>query len=149
MKITILGQQGWLLPPMPPGLESHRPHHIWVELVAGSFLCSICLGVRKERFAGCFGFSTPQKPCIVPRNHYCARPMRFGSRGPSESRPFSFDTSPKCIDREGLRRPRTGTRQSKTTNSKFQFDQEPTNTNFVVINCRFSRTPVTMRMCEV
>ena len=37
--------------------------------------------------------------CLVPRPHYYARPMRFGSRGP------------KCIDREGLERRRTGTRQ--------------------------------------
>ena len=57
-------------------------------------------------------------PCLVPRPHYYARPMRFGSRGqrkflrPSPgSRPFVSDTSPKCIDREDLERRRTGTRQ--------------------------------------
>ena len=43
------------------------------------------------------------KDCLVPRSHDCARPMRFGSRGPSE--PFVSDTSSKCIDR--------GTRQWK------------------------------------
>ena len=43
--------------------------------------------------------------CLVPRPHYYARPMRFGSRGP---RKFVSDTSPKCIDREGLKRRRTG-----------------------------------------
>ena len=49
---------------------------------------------------------------VVPRPHYYARPMRFGSRGPGKfSRPFVSDTSPKCIDREGLERRRTGTRQ--------------------------------------
>ena len=46
--------------------------------------------------------------CLVTRPHYYARPMRFGSRGP---RKFFSDTSPKCIDREGLGRRRTGTRQ--------------------------------------
>ena len=44
--------------------------------------------------------------------HYHAQPMRFGSRGPRQfSRPFVSDTSPKCIDREGPERRRTGTRQ--------------------------------------
>ena len=34
-------------------------------------------------YTGVWGFI-----CLVPRFHYCARPMRFGSRGPSEfSRP--------------------------------------------------------------
>ena len=37
--------------------------------------------------------------CLVPRLHYCARPMRFGSRGPSEFR-LPAVTTPKCIDRE-------------------------------------------------
>ena len=41
--------------------------------------------------------------CLVPRPHYYAWPMRFGSRGP---RKFVSDTSPKCIDREGLKRRR-------------------------------------------
>ena len=51
--------------------------------------------------------------CLVPRPHYFALPKRFGSRGPSEnvSRPFASDTSPKWIDREGLGKRRTGTRQ--------------------------------------
>ena len=49
------------------------------------------------------------RQCLVPRPHYCARPARFESRGPSE--PIVSDTSPKSIDREGLRRRRTGTRQ--------------------------------------
>ena len=37
--------------------------------------------------------------CLVPRLHYCARPMRFGSRGPSEFR-LPAVTTPKWIDRE-------------------------------------------------
>ena len=37
-----------------------------------------------------------------PGPHYCARPMRFGSRGPSVVQSVVLDTSPKCIDREGL-----------------------------------------------
>ena len=49
--------------------------------------------------------------CLVPRPHYSARPMRFGSRDASE-KVFVSDTSPKCIDRESLERRRTGTRQS-------------------------------------
>ena len=36
--------------------------------------------------------------------------MQFGSRGPSEF--FVSDNSPKYIDREGLERHRTGTRES-------------------------------------
>ena len=48
------------------------------------------------------------RQCLVPRPHYCARPASFkcGQGGPIVS-----DTSPKCNDREGLRRRRTGTRQ--------------------------------------
>ena len=38
----------------------------------------------------------------APGPHYCAQPMRFGSRGPSVVQPFVSDTSSKCIDREGL-----------------------------------------------
>ena len=49
-----------------------------------------------------------KKGCLVFKPHFCARPMRLGSRGPSES-----DTSPKCIDREGLWRRRTRTNQAK------------------------------------
>ena len=37
-----------------------------------------------------------------PGPHYCARPMRFGSRGPSVVQSFVLDTLPKCIDREAL-----------------------------------------------
>ena len=44
--------------------------------------------------------------CLVPRPHYFAWPIRFGSRGPSEP---SSETSPKCINREGLGKRRTGT----------------------------------------
>ena len=43
---------------------------------------------------------------LAPRPQYYARPMHFGSRGP-----FVSETSPKCIDREGLERRRTRTRQ--------------------------------------
>ena len=42
--------------------------------------------------------------------------MRFGSRGP---RKFVSDTSPECIDREGLERRRTGTRQIQTQSTTF------------------------------
>ena len=38
----------------------------------------------------------------APGPHYCARLMRFGSRGPGVVQSFVLDTSPKCIDREGL-----------------------------------------------
>ena len=56
-------------------------------------------------------------PCyfLVPRPHFSARPMRFGSCGPSDlclSRPYVSDTSPKSIDREGLERRRGGTWQT-------------------------------------
>jgi len=44
------------------------------------------------------------------RQGYYARPMRFGSRGAA----IRLDTSPKCIDREGLERRRTRTRQEET-----------------------------------
>lgn len=41
---------------------------------------------------------------LVPRPHYCARQMPFGSCGPSEFVHVSFvsASSPKCIVREGL-----------------------------------------------
>ena len=53
--------------------------------------------------------------CLVPRPHYYARPIVSGHvvresfRG--VSRPFVSDTSPRCIDREGLERRRKETRQ--------------------------------------
>ena len=48
-------------------------------------------------------------PCLVPRPHFTSRPKRFGS--PWSMVPFASDTSPKRIDREGLGKRRTGTRQ--------------------------------------
>ena len=45
--------------------------------------------------------------CLVPKPHYYARPMRFGSRGPAVRLGYVTE----CIDREGLERRRTGTRQ--------------------------------------
>ena len=53
-------------------------------------------------------------PCLVPRPYYSTRPKRFGSCGPIENVrwPFASDTSPKWIDREGLWKRRTGTRQT-------------------------------------
>ena len=44
---------------------------------------------------------------------YCAQPMRFGSRGSNDFFEVS-DTSPKCIDQEGLGRRHTGTGQIQT-----------------------------------
>ena len=43
------------------------------------------------------------------------------SRGPSESRLFVSDTSPKCINREGLGRRCTGTRQSSYVDSEIHY----------------------------
>ena len=40
------GEQGWRsgessrLPPKKPGFKSRRQHHVWVEFVVGSLLCS-------------------------------------------------------------------------------------------------------------
>ena len=53
-------------------------------------------------------------PCLVPRPYYSTRPKRFGSCGLIENVhwPFASDTSPKWIDREGLWKRRTGTRQT-------------------------------------
>ena len=53
--------------------------------------------------------------CLVPSPLYCARPMQFGWRGPSEF--FVSDNSPKCIEREGLERHRTGTREGLVVRS--------------------------------
>ena len=47
--------------------------------------------------------------CLVPRPHYSARPMRFGSRGPGAS----WDTPPKCLDREGLEDSTVAVRQKQ------------------------------------
>ena len=59
--------------------------------------------------------STSIGPCLVPRPHFSSRLKRFGTRGPWSvvSHPFASDTSPKRIDREGLGKRRTGTRQVK------------------------------------
>ena len=52
--VFFFGEQGWRsgestrLPPMWPGFESWRPHHMWVECVVGSLPCY-------ERFF--FGYS--------------------------------------------------------------------------------------------
>ena len=74
--------------------------------------------------------------CLVPMPHYCAWPMLFGSRGPRKllavSRPFISDTSPECIDREGLERHRTGTRQARLHASVF--DSRSPSTEFYVID---------------
>ena len=48
--------------------------------------------------------------CLVPRRHYSASSIRNGSCGPSEP---SSETSPKCINREGLGKRRTGTRKRR------------------------------------
>ena len=48
--------------------------------------------------------------------------MRFGSRGPSEL--FVSDTSPKCIDQEGLGRRRTGTRKEKFDVKIVNYDRQ-------------------------
>ena len=53
--------------------------------------------------------------CLVPSPLYCARPMQFGWRGPSEF--FVSDNSPKCIEREGLERHRKGTREGLVVRS--------------------------------
>ena len=53
------------------------------------------------------GYERSEKFFLVPRPHYSARTKRFGSRGPS------VNTSPKGIDREGLGKRRTGTRQEE------------------------------------
>ena len=65
---------------------------------------------RQKVVALALHLGTLARTCLVPRPHYCARPMRFGSRGPSEF--FVSGTSRKCIDREGPERRRIGTRQS-------------------------------------
>ena len=52
---------------------------------------------------------------LIPRAHFSALSMRFGSRGPSDlcfSRPYVSDTSPKSIYREGLGGRRGGTWQT-------------------------------------
>ena len=51
-------------------------------------------------------------PCLVPRPHFSSRPKRFGSRGPCENVPRIRHR--KRIDREGLAKRRTGTRQPVT-----------------------------------
>ena len=61
---------------------------------------------------GCSAHPKWSRHCLVPRSNYSKRSMRFGSRSPSES--FVSDTSPKCIDREGRGRRRTGIRQIPT-----------------------------------
>ena len=76
------------------------------------------------------------RPLPSPYAHYCAWPMLFGSRGPRKllavSRPFISDTSPECIDREGLERRRTGTSQARLHATVF--DSRSPSTEFYVID---------------
>ena len=60
--------------------------------------------------------------CLVPRRHYSAWAIRNGSRGPSEP---SSETSPKCINREGLGKRRTGTRKLFVTQTFISVDEIP------------------------
>ena len=69
---------------------------------------------------------TDQNSCLVPGPHICARTMRFGSRDPRKFRIRSSDTSPKCIDREGLEGRRTGTRR-RARQPKFKEREPPPN----------------------
>ena len=57
------------------------------------------------------GYNQSLVPCLVPRPRFSSRPKRFGSRGLCEN---ASDTSTKRIDREGLGKRRTGTRQVST-----------------------------------
>ena len=62
-------------------------------------------------YTGVWGFI-----CLVPRFHYCARPMRFGSRGPSEfSRPSrsSRVRHQNALTEKAWEGRRTGTRQGQ------------------------------------
>ena len=54
------------------------------------------------------GYNQSLVPCLVPRPRFSSRPKRFESRGLCEN---ASDTSTKRIDREGLGKRRTGTRQ--------------------------------------
>ena len=86
MRKTYYGEQGWRsgesarLPPMWPGFKSRRRHHMWVEFVVGSLLCS------ERFFSGYSGFPLFSKTSIskfqfdqelgrrrtdvLPPNHY-------------------------------------------------------------------------------
>ena len=84
--------------------------------------------------------------CLVPRPHFSSRPKRFGSRGPCEnvSRPFASDKSPKRIDREGLGKRRTGTRQGGFYAMNFGFlelDSEYQSPGFQIPQEIISPTP--------
>ena len=65
------------------------------------------LDVRKFLTSGNGCFHSPSFPYHVTKNRR-ALGTRMGV-----SRPFVSDTSPKCIDRDGLERRRTGTRQER------------------------------------
>ena len=110
-------------PPPPPPLSrvwvpSWKPdtplqHAFWSHFNA-PFLCTFTCARLLLNVSHKLCHPVWWQSCLVPRPHYYAQPMRFGSCGPRKfSRPFisDLDTSPKCIDREGLKRCRTGTRQ--------------------------------------
>ena len=103
--------------PLPPGFGYHLENHTHrCNMPSGHILMGLfyvsslvpdyCLKCRTNFYTVWW------QSCLVPRPHYYAQPMHFGSSGPRKfSRPFVSDTSPKCIDPEGLERRRTGTRQ--------------------------------------
>ena len=64
LSLPCLGSKGWRsgestrLPPMWPGIKSRRRHHMWVEFVVGSLLCS------ERFFSGFSGFPISSKTNI-------------------------------------------------------------------------------------
>ena len=85
---------------------------IWIVMRHQYGICTLISqtsfrGWRLEMLAVSSGYEKSWKFCLVPRPLYSARTKRFGSRSPI------VNTSPKWIDREGLRERRTGTRQEE------------------------------------
>ena len=126
----VLAWDSWFFTRWVPGLtiticnkiteyNTGCPHNLFVYL--RFTVCFICSGISLNMCMDqCYinvvlrNFSELSSfTCLVPRPHYYERPMRFRSPAWSEKvfRPFISDTSPKSIDREGLKRCHTGTRQ--------------------------------------
>ena len=83
----LLGEQGWCsgeiahLPPMWSGLNSRTRHHMWVEFVVGSLLCS------RRFFSGYSGFP------LYSKNHISKFQLDFRMQGHILNK---FLRTPRC-----------------------------------------------------
>ena len=82
-------------------------------MYVSSFVCLVNLftGLRKQSLTRSIRFTYFYAhrllPCLVPRHQYCARPMRFGSRDPSECLSHSSLTLTLTVKQHSLKKKRS------------------------------------------